>query len=552
MLVGGAGTAQAAAAPSVSKVSPGSGSTAGGTKVTVSGHNFTHVHSVSFGSAAGRSLHVVSSTKLTVTAPQHSAGTVRVRVHARAGTSPKGHPAEFTYTTTGAIAGTVTAKAGGRRLSDVDVEAFTPAGQFVGKAVTRSDGSYRIHGLHGSHSYDVCFDAEGVIAGSATGYADECYRHTAWNGPPAGVPVSAQAVRVTAGRTTDIDAALATAGAISGTVIAADDSAPLRHVLVSVIDRGEESTVSSALTDSSGHYTLVGLRRLAPGYDVCFDGSLGKGGPSAAGYVDQCYDSTAWDGSDFNLPPDATVVPASAGSPTPNIDAALDSAATISGTVTATSDGTPLSTVAVLLFAVGDTSQAVAGVETDADGHFLIAGLGTGVYNLCFTPTVITGGPSGGGYLQECYNDKLWDGFFSDIPGAAASVHLTAGKATRGKNADLASAGGIAGRVTETGGAPLRLVVDVYHGGNIVASDSTNANGDYKFLGLPPASGYQVCFDGSAATDSNGDPVPDLQDECFDDAVWDGISSAPPGGATVIDVPEGDVIPDIDAVLSQV
>ncbi len=82
-------------------MSPTSGSTAGGTSVTVSGTNFTGVTSVKFGTVAGTSVVVNGAgTSLTVTSPAESAGAVDVTVTASGGTSAVNSPADqFTFTT---------------------------------------------------------------------------------------------------------------------------------------------------------------------------------------------------------------------------------------------------------------------------------------------------------------------------------------------------------------------------------------------------------------------------------------------------------------------
>src|SRR4051794_17442112 len=80
--------ADAATLPSVTAVSPTSGSSTGGTSVTVSGTNFTGARTVRFGTTAGAGVTVLSATRLTVTAPSHAVGTVDVRVVTAAGTSP--------------------------------------------------------------------------------------------------------------------------------------------------------------------------------------------------------------------------------------------------------------------------------------------------------------------------------------------------------------------------------------------------------------------------------------------------------------------------------
>ena len=92
-----AAPAAAAPRPAVSKLSLTSGPVAGGVRVTVTGRHFTKVTKVVFGSSAGKSLTVLSGTKLEVTAPGHPAGTVNVEVVAKAGRSKAVTADRFTY-----------------------------------------------------------------------------------------------------------------------------------------------------------------------------------------------------------------------------------------------------------------------------------------------------------------------------------------------------------------------------------------------------------------------------------------------------------------------
>jgi hypothetical protein len=85
-------------APTVSKISPASGTTAGGTPVTITGTNFLAGATVAFGTTAATSVTVVNSTTITATAPAHAAGAVSLAVKntdAQTGTLSNG----FTYTT---------------------------------------------------------------------------------------------------------------------------------------------------------------------------------------------------------------------------------------------------------------------------------------------------------------------------------------------------------------------------------------------------------------------------------------------------------------------
>lgn len=91
-LVGVATALAASTTPHVTAISPKSGGTAGGTKVTVKGTGFHHVAQVLFGRTAGNHLHVKSGTRLVVHAPKHAAGSVDVRVVVSSGSTTKTSP----------------------------------------------------------------------------------------------------------------------------------------------------------------------------------------------------------------------------------------------------------------------------------------------------------------------------------------------------------------------------------------------------------------------------------------------------------------------------
>ncbi|HUI41246.1 MAG TPA: IPT/TIG domain-containing protein [Terriglobia bacterium] len=68
------------ALPTVTSVSPSSGSVNGGTQVTVTGTNFESGATVTFGATAATGVTVTSSTQITAVTPAESAGTVSVTV----------------------------------------------------------------------------------------------------------------------------------------------------------------------------------------------------------------------------------------------------------------------------------------------------------------------------------------------------------------------------------------------------------------------------------------------------------------------------------------
>jgi len=84
--------------PTVTHLSTSTGSTGGGTSVTITGPNFTNVLSVWFGGMPATNFTVNSPTSITVLAPAQAAGTVAVTITNASGTSALVSADLFTYT----------------------------------------------------------------------------------------------------------------------------------------------------------------------------------------------------------------------------------------------------------------------------------------------------------------------------------------------------------------------------------------------------------------------------------------------------------------------
>ena len=91
------------APPTVSSVSPNTGSTSGGTSVTITGTNFASGATVKFGSGSATNVVVVNATTITATTPAGSAGavTVTVTVSGQSGSLTNG----FTYAVVPTVSG---------------------------------------------------------------------------------------------------------------------------------------------------------------------------------------------------------------------------------------------------------------------------------------------------------------------------------------------------------------------------------------------------------------------------------------------------------------
>ncbi len=96
-----AGPSTGGGAPTVGSVSPNSGSSNGGSTVTITGNNFASGSSVTFGGTSASKVTVVNSSSITATIPAHAAGLVNVVVSDSNGSGTLSNG--FTYTAPGGV-----------------------------------------------------------------------------------------------------------------------------------------------------------------------------------------------------------------------------------------------------------------------------------------------------------------------------------------------------------------------------------------------------------------------------------------------------------------
>jgi Carboxypeptidase regulatory-like domain len=147
---------------------------------------------------------------------------------------------------------------------------------------------------------------------------------------------------------------------------------------------------------------------------------------------------------------------------------------------------------------------------TADDGTYSISGLAAADYSVCFAAHGGTPGVGAYGYSNECWNGE---------PNSADAVTVAAQALTGGVDAHLTAAAAIRGRVTDTGGHPLKgAVVTVGYPGSDEQTTSA-ADGSYTLRGLDTLLGdsYQICADDPNAV-TGGSSQAGYLHTCADDS----------------------------------
>ncbi len=158
-------TVAATASPSVSSVTPSSGSTAGGTVVTISGSNFTGVSTVRFGTVNATSFKINSATSITATAPAEGAGTVDILVSGSGGASTAATTDRFTFVAPVTLPAPVITSPQGPTSPGSVVTSLTPT--FTWNAVAGVSG-YQINIYDETLKKTVSYQISGAAATSFT------------------------------------------------------------------------------------------------------------------------------------------------------------------------------------------------------------------------------------------------------------------------------------------------------------------------------------------------------------------------------------------------
>lgn len=374
---------------------------------------------------------------------------------------------DFQLSQGGRIEGSVLDAVNAQPVSDLSLELYDEAGNYVTYGYPDYDGKYYFGRLP-SGSY---FVATYVYGGS---YINEVYNNIHCQGtcdPTTGTPIPVVEGQITSG----IGFALETGGSISGTITDAANGAPIPGVWVNVTEVTGDY-YGYAYTDASGTYTVGGMNT----------GSYYAQTGNDAGYVDELYDNIPCPFWACN-PSSGTPIVVTIGQTTLGIDFALDIGGSVEGTVTDSSSGLPIEDVVVSLV---DAQGYWAGNSwADATGHYSAGGLLAGSYYATATDWSLV-------YIDELY-DNTYCPYGNCDPTTGTAIAVATGTPTTGIDFALDVGGSVQGTITEAGsGAPLYGWTTVYDSsGQYVGYTYVDGSGSYSVGGLLGGDFFAVAGD---------------------------------------------------------
>ncbi len=374
------------------------------------------------------------------------------------------------------ISGTVRSAASGKPLSGVCVIASSSTDILA--EITNNNGRYYV-GPSVGYKVEVSFS---VGCGNNDNYAPQWWKYSATQAKATFLTGTARH------HVTGIDARLVRGGEISGTVrLGSAKGAALRGICVEVSGADELATMGPTVTSSGGKYLVKGL---ATGvYQLTFTPGCGNN----SNYLPLTYPRS---------------IRVTVGKTTQGVNAVMQPAGIISGTVTSAATSAPLQGICVNVYAAnGFVTDDDLAIITDDDGGYQIAGVPPGSYRVYFF-----GCSNSASYAPQFYDGQ------ADLE-AGKLVRVALGQTRSGIDARMEPGATISGTVTDSAGADL-LYVCMYpitpqsltgpsagpgtqvsiDGDNATAS--SNANGTYTITNLAPGPyyvGFSSCLGSNLA-----------------------------------------------------
>jgi hypothetical protein len=361
----------------------------------------------------------------------------------------------------GQIAGTVTAAATKVALAGIEVCAYSKFSEIGGEfgercATTNSSGEYTVSDLPAADYTVEFYSLSGTYV---TQYYDDRSSF-----------LEATKVQLAEGAAVSgIDAAMAVAGEITGTVTHAAGGAPLEGIKVCAVETGGEFVVQCTNTGPTGEYAISRLPQAE--YTADFYSLSGE-------YVSQYYD-------DKSSLAAANKVLVTEGTVTAGVDAAMVAAGEITGKVEEAVSEAPLEDIKVCAYESGGEAP-VQCTSSSSSGGYAISRLAAAEYTVEFYAV-------SGEYVTQYYSDKS---LFSE----ANKVSVKGGEVISEIDAAMTTSGQITGTVTDAAGMPpapledIRVCAHESGGEAIVECAITNSSGEYVISRLPAAE-YVVAFE---------------------------------------------------------
>jgi Carboxypeptidase regulatory-like domain/Neocarzinostatin family len=297
------------------------------------------------------------------------------------------------------ISGTVTDPQGAV-VPGADVWAYTPSDGWVGslQTVTDAQGAYEFALVEPGVQYRILVRSPAGSQLASEWFDDQPDRQLA------------TVIALSAAQFIEANAQLEQAGAISGSATDTNGS-PVAGVQVWAFGAGDTWVGTYVTSTASDGSYLIGNVRPAD-YRVLFLP------PPASGLAREWFD----DAASRSVATDVTV---SAGQTLAGIDAQLEQAGAISGSVTDTNGGA-VAGVQVWAFGAGDTWVGTYVTSTASDGSYLIGNVHPADYRVLFLP------PAASGLAREWFDDAA-------SRSVATDVTVSAGQTVAGIDAQLAN-----------------------------------------------------------------------------------------------------------------
>ena len=364
----------------------------------------------------------------------------------------------------GIISGRITDAATGAGIAEMEVYVYDLNGNNVDTyGYSDESGNYTIKGL-ASGNYKINFDTYYYNLSLGANYIDQ------WYNDKYSLP-TADSVAATAGQTTSgINAALtAGGGTISGRVTD-ENGVGIANTTVYVEKDWTDVDYWDGKTDADGNYHVSGIT--AGTYHVCFLAPI-----TPVSYAPQIYNGKALK---YGPEEEGDWVQVTNGGTTPNIDAVLSPAGTVTGRVTDES-GNGIPSIRVRLYDTAGDSFAFINATTDYYGYYTITRVPPGQMKAYFSSSDVMGGK----YRCVFYNNK------QTLTGADTFT-VQAGVTSTDINAVMTTGGGgtISGYVRLKSGQALNGAVirlyDMTGPYSSLAQVSSNSSGYFEFKGLLP------------------------------------------------------------------